>query len=222
MTWRKQNQSLSPPTARNPYLQYTTSVLDRQTGDLVTADLGDWKTVTEVGEIYGVGPRQVRLILHHMGVLQLERQRYRLPYSFVARGMGKRIERPKSGQSFDVLSPKCQALIASAWADTVADYEADLATASGIPEAADALVDYDADRLHPLDATGKILWLLDHFRALTLTAIAEVVGVDLGLVSRVAKERGRQRKTAKERKDARSESAQFRQGGTTAEFAAKR
>ncbi len=131
-----------------------------------------------------------------MGVLQREGREHRLPPDWAARGYGRRITDPKSGYDFDVLTPKCQDMIASVWDDTVADYEAALATASGISEAASALANFQDGRLHPLDSTGKILWLLDHFRGLTYTAIAEVVAVDLAFVSRVAKERGRQRKAS--------------------------
>jgi hypothetical protein len=36
-------------------MQYTAEVLDHATGDLKEVSLGDWITVTELGEQYGVG-----------------------------------------------------------------------------------------------------------------------------------------------------------------------
>jgi len=47
-------------------MHYTAEVLDRATGDLKEVSLGEWITVTELGELYGVGRRKVRSILHHM------------------------------------------------------------------------------------------------------------------------------------------------------------
>jgi ribosomal protein S25 len=53
-------------------MNYTAETLDRATGELKEVSLGNWITVTELGERYGVGPKQVRTILHHMGLLQSE------------------------------------------------------------------------------------------------------------------------------------------------------
>ena len=101
---------------------YTQEALDRTTGHLVQVSLGDWITVTELGQRYGVSPRQARAILHHMGLLQPERGRYRLPRQAVEKGLGLRHDRPRSGHPFDVISPLGQQLIAEVWAETVADY----------------------------------------------------------------------------------------------------
>jgi ribosomal protein S25 len=53
-------------------MNYTAETLDRTTGELKEVSLDNWITVTELGERYGVGPKQVRTILHHMGLLQSE------------------------------------------------------------------------------------------------------------------------------------------------------
>src|SRR4051812_14657644 len=102
---------------------YVQETLDRQTGHLATNTIGEYVTITELGNKYRVGPKRVRTILHHMGVLAAEGRRYRLPRAFVERGLGIRHDKPRSGHPFDVLSPKCQALIAEAWTDTVADLD---------------------------------------------------------------------------------------------------
>jgi hypothetical protein len=107
-------------------MHYTAEVLDRATGDLNEVSLGDWITVTELGERYGVGSKKVRSILHHIGLLQSEGQhgRYRLTPRAVEQGLGKRIDRSrKSKWPFDVISPEGQRLIAMAWDEAVADLE---------------------------------------------------------------------------------------------------
>lgn len=174
---------------------YNREILDRSTGKLAIVPIGDWITVTELGNRYGVGPRKVRAILHHMGILQAERGHYRLPFWAVERGLGRRHDRPKSGYAFDVISPLGQQLIDEVWEETVADYEADLRADARIDMARAALDTFKAYRKHPMTAQEEVCWLLDYTEKsrheMTFEAIAKTIGVDRALVSRYAKRRAR-------------------------------
>jgi len=167
---------------------YTREILDRTTGHLVTVPIGDWITVTELGERYGLGRKKIRAILHHMGLLQPERGHYRLPHWAVERGLGNRIERSKSRHPFDVISPLGQQLIAEAWEATVADYDASCRAEAGVDAARAALDAFKARRQSPMTTQEEVCWLLD-YRDLPYETIATVLEVDRALVSRYAKRR---------------------------------
>jgi hypothetical protein len=49
---------------------YTNETVDRTTGDLRIVNMGNWVTVTELGQHYGLGPRKIRSLLYHMGMLR--------------------------------------------------------------------------------------------------------------------------------------------------------
>jgi hypothetical protein len=174
-------------------MHYHSEILDRSTGHLTTVSIGDWITVTELAERHGVGPRQVRAILHHMGLLQAEKGRYRLPLWAVEKGLGRRIDRPKSGHPFDVLSPLGQELVDQCWHATVADYEADIRKKDGIDEARSRLEAFRARRLQPMPTQEEVCWLLDQMRDITYQSVATILEVDHALVSRYAKSRANDR-----------------------------
>lgn len=171
-------------------MEYVTEDLDRQTGELVLHSQGDWITVTELGNHYGVGPKRVRTILHHMGVLRPEGQhgRYRLTPLAVARGYGKRHDRRKRGKyPFDVISPLGQSLVAEAWTETVTDLEAEV---SGDVEIADARKDlsaFQSSRLQELTTMEAVYWLTDTRQTLTQRQVASVLDVSEQLVGRYLK-----------------------------------
>lgn len=173
---------------------YERDVLDRATGEIATVSLGDFITVTELGERYGVGKRRVREILHHMGLLAPENGRYRLPRSAVEKGLGIRHDRPRVRHPFDVLSPRAQAMVAQVWDETVADLDASRAADPDVLKASLALEAFKANRpVSPKTQTKmttqmEVCWLLDHFgpAGLTLQQIANILGVDRALVSRHA------------------------------------
>ena len=121
---------------------YSTATLDRATGEMVSASLGEWLTISEVGRTYDTGPRRTRQILVHMGFLAPEGRRYRLPLEAVAKGWGKRLKNPSTGRPCDVVSPEGQRLIALGWADAAADLEAE---ESGEPEVAEATAALDTE-----------------------------------------------------------------------------
>ncbi|HZH52720.1 MAG TPA: hypothetical protein VEZ16_12655 [Microvirga sp.] len=168
---------------------YTQEVLNRTTGDLEIISIGDWLPITELAQRYRVGPRQFRAILHHMGILQPEAGRYRLPKWAVERGLGKRHERPKSGKPFDVISPRGQDLIAQAWEHTREDYELSLRQDIGIEEKAKALAEFARHRRRPMKTQEEVCWLLDHFRDICHEHIAKIIEIDRALVVRYARRR---------------------------------
>lgn len=80
-----------------------------------------WPTVKEIGRRHGVGPRQVRKILEHMGLLERQGpdgQRF-LTTEAIKQGLGRHItwgvEWP-----FDVISPLGETVIAGRWDTAVA------------------------------------------------------------------------------------------------------
>jgi hypothetical protein len=94
-------------------MEYTTEVIDRRTGDLVTQSLGNWKTITELASDYEMGRNEFRHVLTVMGLLSPEGQkgRRRLTREAVDTGFGKRIEPGKSSKfrfPFDTISPDGQ------------------------------------------------------------------------------------------------------------------
>ncbi|MBN9333010.1 MAG: hypothetical protein J0I64_06025, partial [Devosia sp.] len=99
-------------------MEYVTEVIDRQTGELVTVSQGNWITVSELGECYGVGRKEIRQVLVKMELLQPEgapdHTRYRLAHWAVEAGLGKRVER-KGRIPFDTISPLGQEWIAARW-----------------------------------------------------------------------------------------------------------
>jgi hypothetical protein len=169
-------------------MEYVTEQLDRQTGDLVLHSLGDWITVTELGEKMGVGARRVRAVLHHMGILRPEgpHRRFRLCPEAVAMGYGKRHDRPKKGRyPFDVISPAGQAVIEAAWADTVADYEADIRGEKIVSEARDALDRFEAMRGQSLTTREAVSWLRYHCPMMSNRQISRALDVSEQLVGRL-------------------------------------
>jgi transcriptional regulator with XRE-family HTH domain len=168
-------------------MEYTAEQLDRSSGDMVKVSLGNWITVTELGEKYGVGPKEIRVILHHMGLLQPEGRhgRYRLTKNAVSQGLGKRHER--SGRvrwPFDVISPKGQDLIAAAWATTIADIERERRSDPSASRAEAALEAFQESTGRVLGSQEAVCWLADHFPDLLQRQMASILNVSEPLVSR--------------------------------------
>lgn len=183
-------------------MEYHHEVLDRATGRLETKSIGDWITVTELGQRHGVGPRKVRAILHHMGVLAKEGRSYRLPRDLVETGIGRRHDKPKSGHAFDVISPKGQRLIDTMWSQTVEDYEADCRKNSLVQPIRDALAAFKVNRTDDLGTAGEVRWIEDHFPGTLHKTIAEVLEVSPALVTRLMKQRAAQLDHCKRFRDA--------------------
>ena len=188
-------------------MEYTHETLDRATGEILSVSQGNWVTPTELGEYYGVGPRQVRKVLEHMGLMVAEgpHNRMRLAPFAVERGFGKRHDSPKKGHPFDVLSPLGQSVIAEAWDDTVADYEAEDLDAPTALLINDALEAWQAQTGRTLAAQQSVCWVMDHLEAVlvpTRAAIGQALGVTAQLVSHYITKRTEQRQRGEPRKAA--------------------
>lgn len=170
-------------------MEYIQDVLDRATGQLQTQSLGDWITVTELGQRYGVGKRKVRAILHHMGVLGREGRCYRLSRPLVEAGLGRRHDFTRSGHAFDVISPKGQQAIASMWSSTLQNYEAEQQRVCLAPAVRAALDNFKTTRLRPMETQEEVCWIFDHFREADHQTIAAALEVSPALVSRYVKRR---------------------------------
>ena len=166
-------------------MEYFTEVLDRSTGDLVSVSVGDWITITELGEAHGVGKHRVRAILRHPGVLQVEgarnHQRHRLARWVVDRGWGKRIE-PRHSVPFDVVGPALQQWVAARWGDAVAAVDGERRE----PErrAGAALQQYKVDTGRDLSIPQAIMWLAYHYPDLSQEEVASILNVTRQLVSK--------------------------------------
>ncbi|MBA1158681.1 hypothetical protein [Microvirga mediterraneensis] len=171
---------------------YTIERFDRTSGELTETE-ENWLTVTEVGQLYRVGNRTTRAILHHMGLLQQERGRYRLTQHAVKTGLGRRHDKTKSGNPFDAISPLGQAKIAEAWNMTVQDYAAELSKTTCMTVAREALDKFRTTRRNPITPEAEVSWLIDHFSRLTHDHIATLVEITQPLVSRYAKARAKRR-----------------------------
>jgi hypothetical protein len=176
-------------------MEYTSEILDRSTGDLVTVSLGDWIPITELGKRNGVGKKQVRQILYHMGLLQREGRSYRLPWEAVEKGYGKRHDNPKSGHAFDVISPLGQQLVAEIWDETITDYETDLRKDSKVDEAREAIAAFNGTRSgkEPLHAEGEVRWLRHHFPEMTHEATAAALEISPALIRKYVNKQAVQR-----------------------------
>lgn len=178
-------------------MQYVSEELDRRTGELVNVNLGDWLTVTELGQQrYGVGPRRVRAVLRHMGILAPEGRhgRYRLTPQAVQQGLGKRIDRPKRSKfPFDTISPEGQRLVAEGWQQATAEMAASLAQAPASKAAADALEAFQGQRSRQLSTQQEVCWLRDHHPHLSNRQIAGILGTSEQLVGRYVKLQQEQR-----------------------------
>ncbi|MFD2251883.1 hypothetical protein FHS82_002309 [Pseudochelatococcus lubricantis] len=170
-------------------MHYQPHILNRKTGRIEPTDWGEWFTVTEVGRHYGVGSKRVRAVLHHMGMLGKEGRYYRLPQEWEERGYGARNDNPKSGFSFDTVSPMGQRLIAEAWDMAVADYEKDLREHGSVVTAREALDVFKETRLSPMTVQMEIIWVRHHFPDLSHNDIATVVECTQQLVSRYLSQR---------------------------------
>ncbi len=178
---------------------YERESLDRKTGELHTL-FEEWITITELGKRYSTGPKKTRAVLYHMGVLQPENGRYRLNPDLVAKGLGLRHEKPKSGYPFDVLSPLCQTLIDAAWEYTLVDQQNELLANRQNADAKAALESFKLNRNGSMTSQMEVCWLLDHYPHLTHQDIADLTDITRQAVSQFAERQGRQRRIMKQQK----------------------
>ncbi|MET3925146.1 hypothetical protein [Devosia sp. 2618] len=182
-------------------MEYTEQILDRRTGELITVSHGDWVMVSDLGDLYGVGRKTVRVILRAMDFLYVEgggtHQRHRLSVWVTAKGWGKRVE-PRYGTPFDVISPEGQAWIAERWQTTSDRVNAERSKPS--LDAGSALARFANDRdnyrrvtgQEPMTLAEKVSWLIDHFPSLSQSEMASILMVTQQLVSRYVNTRAKQ------------------------------
>ncbi len=149
-------------------MQYTSTILDRRTGELVSVDLGHFMTVTEFGLTLGLSARKTRRVLHVLGLVEPEGSRgnYRLTREAESKGYGKRHDKPKHGKyPFDVLSPAGQKLVADGLEAALTQLEE-----RRVPRAQEmrlALESYQAwrkaERLSAMTLQMEVCWLADQF-----------------------------------------------------------
>lgn len=172
-------------------MQYTTEVFDRRSGELVSLDLGVYMTVSELGEVFGLSPRQIRKVLHTLGLAAPEGSRgnYRLTFEAVRKGYGKRIDRPKKGRyAFDVISPAGQKLVADNLPRALVEIERQRVPLA--QEMAEVIEAYRAFRsakgLSELTLQAEVCWLADHFPTASAEEIASATSGAPGKVRQYA------------------------------------
>lgn len=185
-------------------MEYFNEQLDRATGDLFTVSMGDWVTVTELGQLFNTGPRRTRTILRHLGVLQVEgaanHQRHRLASWVVNKKWGKRIEpKLKPGVPFDTIGPELRAWIGERWAE--AEDAINKTATKNAEGAAKAMNAYMAERQRDLDVVEGVSWLAYYFPDLTQDDIALVLSVTRQLVSKYQRIAEAQRRRLRELRD---------------------
>jgi hypothetical protein len=165
---------------------YQAEVLDRQTGELVSICKGEWITVTELGRAFGLGSRQVRQVLYHLGWVFPTaggRGRYCLTPDAIRRGLGNSIPKSKSGRPFDVISPLGQEKFANEIQDAlraISDKET-----VDVVKARRALETFKAARLdrNAWNTRMEVSWVSAFWPALSQDEIAAALNISKQLVS---------------------------------------
>lgn len=173
-------------------MEYFSDVLDRSTGELVSVSIGDYVTITELGDLYRFGKREVRSVLRHLGVLQVEgaHGRHRLSAWVVDRGWGKRIEK-RGKPPFDVVGPELRSWVAERWDAAVE--ELDRAATGPASEAAAALLRFQTERSMTLTIPQSVSWLADYWPDLSQEDVAVILNVTRQLVSKYQRIRSARR-----------------------------
>jgi predicted XRE-type DNA-binding protein len=178
---------------------YQQEILDRKTGELISVDQGDWITIRELGEVFGLGRRQTTTVLRKMGFLQVKgggsNSRHRIADWVVEKGWGKRLKRKRDKYPFDVIGPQAFEWIKERWAEALSAVERERLT-EPVQQAREALDEYLAYRGSDTSVQMMICWLADFFPALTQKQIGTVLDVSQPLVSRFLAIRAKQRSEA--------------------------
>ena len=190
-------------------MEYTKQTLDRSTGELVTASMGEWKTISEVAESFGVGSRKFRTVLRRMAFLQLEYVgkdwRHRLARWVTEQGWGKRLRREQNGRStpFDVVSPEAQDWIGDRLQVALAELEAEVspdavAASAALNDFRTARNEYRAKLTDgkEMSVEEMVGWLSDFYPNLSQPEIATALHVTQQLVSRYQDQRSKYLKSA--------------------------
>jgi DNA-binding transcriptional regulator YiaG len=197
-------------------MEYTEQILDRTTGELVTISKGDWMTITELGELHGIGSRKFRVVLRKLDFLQLEyvgkTWRHRLAPWVTERGWGKRLQRSAKGSyiPFDVVGPDAREWIKQRLPSVLAKIEAEVSPEIELARA--ALDDFRTSRNEyrarltdgkEMSVEEMVLWLSDHFPKLSQPEVATLLNVTQQLVSAYQDKRWKSLRLAKARRKSR-------------------
>lgn len=191
-------------------MEYTKQILDRATGELVTVSTGEWRTITEVAEMHGIGARKFRAVLRRLDFLQLEYVgkdwRHRLAPWVTDQGWGKRLRRNHCERvtPFDVVSPEAQEWIGERLATVLAEMKAEVSPE--IETALAALDDFRAARNEyraklkdgkEMSVEEMVRWLSDYYPKLSQPEIATALHISQQLVSRYQDQRSKSLKYAR-------------------------
>ena len=179
---------------------YKSEVFDRKTGEVIEVELGEWMTVTELGERLGVGRRKVREVLSTLDVVALTgaswggTQRYRLTPWVLERDFGKHHPPTKARPyPFDVIGPMGREWIEERWAGALHQVETK-ASSPVVSAARAALEDFKVTRKRENMPTKQMVyWLCHHFPQLSHDEMAIIIGVARQMVSREAAQRETER-----------------------------
>lgn len=185
-------------------MRYFEEVLDRQTGDLVRVDQGDWITMEELSQLLGIGRRQMTTVLREMDFVQIEgagrNSRHRICDWVLDLGWGKRNRRKADKFPFDVINPEAVQWVRRRWQE-VKEKVDERTHVQPVAAAREALENFKVSRDRKgMECVQEVRWLADHFPLLTHDHIGTILHVSRQLVDRYMKERGWQLKKARELK----------------------
>jgi hypothetical protein len=181
-------------------MKYMRKVTDLDTGKVSWIDLGDHRPLSEVAKAVGLGPRRLRDVLAHMGLLSREwddrsqQHRFRLTPGAVESGFGIRHDNKGFHYDpdripFDVLSPT--------GVEYVRDHlPAALAALSELPgdvrDALAALGAFAAPRNTAMTPEMRVYWLTCRYPNIGPSQVAQGLGISETLVHRYRARRERQ------------------------------
>jgi hypothetical protein len=184
---------------------YHNEILNRQTGELISVNTGDWITISELGDCLDLGPRAIRKVLHRLRWAAPERGSggaYRLNEYAVRHGYGKRIS-PTKGYPFDVISPAGQTIVLEKLHSLMDAAEAERKADPVVQQTRGALEVYRGkhpDRLVTLQE--EVSWIDFHCPGLTGPQVALVLDTTHQLVRKYRHAANAQRRRAGERRNA--------------------
>jgi hypothetical protein len=183
---------------------YQNEILNRRTGELISIDIGNWITVTELGDCLDLGPREIRKVLHRLGWAAPERGSggaYRLNANAVRRGYGKRIS-PKKGYPFDVISPAGQAIVREQLQSLMDAAEEERKSDPVVQQTRSALEEYRGKHPdHLVTLQEEVSWIDFYCPGLTGPQVALVLDTTDQLVRKYRHAANAQRKRVAQRRD---------------------
>lgn len=166
-------------------MEYIQEIFDRSTGTITEINIGDWITITELGQLKKLGQRQIRAALRQMDFLIIggsgKNARHRVADWVLERGWAKRIQR-KGCYPFDVIGPN-----ARAWIDEYWESKALIAhhRRPHVAKATAHLQQFISNRLNKtMPIQSCVCWLCDFYPELTQTEKATILSVSQQLINR--------------------------------------